>query len=349
MDCSRPSVSRGGPLFCSSTATNSPTRFRLSPQFSLRMRRCSTSSHSPVFLVGLLALGVILTGCTGSQNSRSSAQLRIVEGLDRPPFTPDSLVDRPDSLYFRSESPHRAVQLGDQNPAPLDVEVVGGLVGEASRRALHLTTSVPTGVNFTRHRSISIRTDSMFLVRGDAWRTLQRTKDSLVARRRVPLDSTALHHMRTSDTVTVAVNNRSYALPEPVTTDLNRLIDASPDRFPPEDGSSQYRLTAPLDEPILQDRENVRRVRRNATYPRLARTQKIQGVVRVAFIIRKDGTPTRIRIAQGAHSLLNRAALDAVRRTTFKPVRVGGKRINLSVSMPITFRIESDRVPRNAP
>lgn len=156
-------------------------------------------------------------------------------------------------------------------------------------------------------------------------------------------------YMRTSGTVTVAVNNRSYALPEPVTTDLNRLIDATPDRFSPEDDGSEYRLTAPLDEPILQDRENVRRVRRNAPYPRLARTQKIQGVVRVAFIIRKDGTPTRIRIAQGAHSLLNRAALDAVRRTTFKPVRVGGKRINLSVSMPITFRIESDRVPRNAP
>jgi len=189
----------------------------------------------------------------------------------------------------------------------------------------------------------------MFLVRGDAWRTLQRSGDSLVAQRRVPLDSTALHHMRTSDTVTVAVNDRSYVLPEQVTTDLDRLIGATPDRFPPEDGSSEYRLTAPLDEPILQDTENVRRVRRNATYPRLARTQKIQGVVRVAFILRKDGTPTQIRIAEGSHSLLNRAAINAVRRTTFKPVRIGDTRINLSVSLPITFRIESDRVPRNAP
>jgi TonB family protein len=149
--------------------------------------------------------------------------------------------------------------------------------------------------------------------------------------------------------VTVAVNNRSYALPEPVTTDLNRLIDASPDRFPPEDGSSQYRLTAPLDEPILQDRENVRRVRRNAPYPRLARTQKIQGVVRVEFVIRKNGTPTRLRLAQRAHPFLDKAALDAIRRTTFNPVRVGGTRINLAVSVPITFRLEPDRVPRNAP
>jgi protein TonB len=313
------------------------------------MRRCSTSFRPPVFLVGLLALGVILTGCTGSQNSRSSAQLRIVEGLDRPPFTPDSLVDRPDSLYFRSESPHRAVQIGDEDPARLDVEVVGSLSEQRFRRALHLTTTVPGGVTLTPNRAITIRTDSTLMVYRDAWRVLQQNADSLVAHRRVPLDATALHHVRLSDSVTVTINERSYALSEPVIDDLENLMEATPNRLSPDNDAVRNPLTAPLDEPLLEDKEIMRPVGRNITYPRIARQQKIEGVVRVEFVIRKNGSPTRLQLTQRAHPFLDKAALDAIRRTTFNPVRVGGTRINLAVSVPITFRLEPDRMSRNAP
>ena len=313
------------------------------------MRRCSTSSHSPVFLVGLLALGVILTGCTGSQNSRSISDLRIVEGLDRPPFTPDTLVCQPDSVYFRSESPHRAIQIDDEDPARLDVEVVGSLFEQRFRRSLHFTTTVPVGVTLTPNRAITIRTDSTLMVYQDAWRVLQQNADSLIARRRVPLDATALHHLQLSDSVTVTINERSYALSEPVTDDLESLMEATPNRLSPDNDAVRNPLTAPLDEPLLEDKEIMRPVGRNITYPRIARQQKIQGVVRVEFVIRKNGTPTRLRLAQRAHPFLDKAVLDAIRSTTFNPVRVGGTRINLAVSVPITFRLEPDRMPRNAP
>ncbi len=74
-------------------------------------------------------------------------------------------------------------------------------------------------------------------------------------------------------------------------------------------------------------------------YPRAAREQGIEGRVIVEFIVEKDGTPSHIRVLQSAHPLLDSAAVQAIRRTTFIPGKQGGVPVRVRMRLPIRFRL----------
>ncbi len=74
-------------------------------------------------------------------------------------------------------------------------------------------------------------------------------------------------------------------------------------------------------------------------YPKAAREQGIEGRVIVEFIVEKDGTPSHVRVLQSAHPLLDSAAVQAIRRTTFTPGRQNDMLVRVRMRLPIRFRL----------
>lgn len=80
-------------------------------------------------------------------------------------------------------------------------------------------------------------------------------------------------------------------------------------------------------------------------YPDFARKAGIEGRVVVAFAIDEAGTVTNPTIREGAHKMLNEAALDAIRRVSFEPVESVGGPTTTTLTLPINFELPNDDSP----
>jgi periplasmic protein TonB len=78
-------------------------------------------------------------------------------------------------------------------------------------------------------------------------------------------------------------------------------------------------------------------------YPREARRRGLEGTVLLLVEILESGRPERITIKQSSgHSLLDEAAMGAVRRWTFIPAQREGKAVRSVAEVPIVFSLRKD-------
>ncbi len=75
-------------------------------------------------------------------------------------------------------------------------------------------------------------------------------------------------------------------------------------------------------------------------YPEIARLSRIEGTVTVEVRVGKNGLIKETRIAQGAHPLLNRAAVDAARRCRFSPGMQREMPVAVWMALPFRFRLD---------
>jgi TonB family protein len=97
---------------------------------------------------------------------------------------------------------------------------------------------------------------------------------------------------------------------------------------PPPPGPGDGSVTRPV--PVKQP---------NAVYPESAKRDKVQGVVRLAVLIGKDGTVKDARVVQSVPAL-DQAALDAVRQWTFRPGTRDGEPVDTKVELSINFTLK---------
>jgi protein TonB len=75
-------------------------------------------------------------------------------------------------------------------------------------------------------------------------------------------------------------------------------------------------------------------------YPRQARRRGLEGQVVLEVEVRADGRPGRIDIvASSGHAILDRAALEGLRRWRFQPARHGGRAVDATLRVPVSFRL----------
>jgi protein TonB len=74
------------------------------------------------------------------------------------------------------------------------------------------------------------------------------------------------------------------------------------------------------------------------TYPPLAKVQHIQGTVRFAATIEKDGTIDRLRVLSGP-ALLVPSAMVAVRQWLYRPAMANGNPIEATTQVEVTFTL----------
>ena len=78
-------------------------------------------------------------------------------------------------------------------------------------------------------------------------------------------------------------------------------------------------------------------------YPYAARRRGMEGKVVIEAIVDRVGSvATATVVVSSGHSLLDRAALSAVKRWTFHPARRRGRAVGATVAVPITYALETE-------
>jgi protein TonB len=79
-------------------------------------------------------------------------------------------------------------------------------------------------------------------------------------------------------------------------------------------------------------------------YPAEARRRGAEGLVKLELLVNPRGVVESVFVRESSgHALLDRAALEAVRRWRLQPSRVGSECVPASVTLPIRFRLEDRR------
>jgi protein TonB len=74
-------------------------------------------------------------------------------------------------------------------------------------------------------------------------------------------------------------------------------------------------------------------------YPSLARSQRVQGDVRVDALISPDGRVSTMKVVSGP-TLLHQAAMDALRQWKYQPATLDGKTVPMHLTVTIQFRLQ---------
>jgi periplasmic protein TonB len=75
-------------------------------------------------------------------------------------------------------------------------------------------------------------------------------------------------------------------------------------------------------------------------YPTPCKRRREEGTVLLTVVVQTDGSPSGVSLNRSSgYPLLDRSALDAVRRWTFEPGRTGGVPITSTVVVPVRFSL----------
>lgn len=88
-------------------------------------------------------------------------------------------------------------------------------------------------------------------------------------------------------------------------------------------------------------------IQKNIVYPEIAKRAGVEGKVYVLVFVNESGTVTDAKIIKGIGAGCDEAALDAVKKTKFKPGRQRGKTVKVQVSIPVVFRLSSSILELN--
>ena len=76
-------------------------------------------------------------------------------------------------------------------------------------------------------------------------------------------------------------------------------------------------------------------------YPQIAKMARMQGVVRLAAVISKNGTIQDLRLISGP-PLLVKAAMDAVSRWRYQPTLLNGDPVEVETEIDVNFTLQGE-------
>ena len=101
------------------------------------------------------------------------------------------------------------------------------------------------------------------------------------------------------------------------------------------------------EKPLTVDRppELINKFMVKPEYHEDARKAGIQGKVILEVLIRKDGSVGKVKVMEGieGYPSLAENAIEAVKQTKFKPATKDGKPVDMTIAIPIGFRLDSTK------
>jgi TonB family protein len=97
---------------------------------------------------------------------------------------------------------------------------------------------------------------------------------------------------------------------------------------------------------VVEDRPELKgglaAVQEALVYPKFAKKAGIEGRVFVQFVVDENGDVRNPTVTRGVHTLLDQAAVEAVKEMTFKPGKQRGQPVKVQMSLPVTFKLEDE-------
>lgn len=109
---------------------------------------------------------------------------------------------------------------------------------------------------------------------------------------------------------------------------------------PPDEESSGRRKRFIAYDEAPQPIGGFRAIQQNIVYPEIAREAGIEGKVVIRSFIDKNGDVQECEVDQGIPNTgLNEAAINAIKRTKFKPAMQRDRKVGVWISIPVFFRL----------
>jgi protein TonB len=74
-------------------------------------------------------------------------------------------------------------------------------------------------------------------------------------------------------------------------------------------------------------------------YPSLAKTQRIEGAVRIDAVVDPNGRISSMKVMSGP-ALLHQAAMDALHQWKYQPATLDGKPVPMHLTVTVQFRLQ---------
>lgn len=123
--------------------------------------------------------------------------------------------------------------------------------------------------------------------------------------------------------------------------DINEQMEAPPpppkeDKKIVEEEPVYFVAVEEMPEPI----GGISEIQKKIIYPEIAKRAGVEGKVYVLAFVDESGTVTDAKIIKGIGAGCDEAALDAVKKTKFKPGKQRGKAVRVQVSIPVVFKLQ---------
>jgi protein TonB len=123
--------------------------------------------------------------------------------------------------------------------------------------------------------------------------------------------------------------------------DINEQIEAPPpppkeDKKVVEEEPVYFVAVEEMPEPI----GGISEIQKKIVYPEIAKRAGVEGKVYVLAFVDESGAVTDAKIIKGIGAGCDEAALDAVKKTKFKPGKQRGKAVRVQVSIPVVFKLQ---------
>lgn len=119
-----------------------------------------------------------------------------------------------------------------------------------------------------------------------------------------------------------------------------KVLQLSPPVFPKKDTGKE---TAPAEAAarIIQKASPLYQINPPPKYPRIARRRGYEGTVVLEVFVDESGRPKKVVLfSSSGHTLLDKAALKAVRNWRFQPGRIDGISEAMNVKVPVRFQLK---------
>ncbi|MBO8131222.1 MAG: energy transducer TonB [Candidatus Marinimicrobia bacterium] len=125
------------------------------------------------------------------------------------------------------------------------------------------------------------------------------------------------------------------------TTDLDKYeVWDTPPPPPSEEQDKRY-IFIPYDEPP-EPIGGYSAIQRNVVYPEIAREAGIEGTVVVRAFVNEFGIVTDCIVMKGIPNTgLDEAAVNAIKKTRFKPAKQRDRNVGVWISIPVVFKLKS--------
>lgn len=149
--------------------------------------------------------------------------------------------------------------------------------------------------------------------------------------------------------VPVEVPNNQVIEQQDVNFDASLDMDQALDTNlgpPPEEDAGPDEEKEPTQEIFVAVEEQpeliggMEALQEDVEYPEFARRAGLQGRVFVEFVVDKNGNVTNPTIKRGVHRLLDKAAIEAVKKQKFRPGRQRGDPVKVRMALPVVFRLK---------
>lgn len=119
-------------------------------------------------------------------------------------------------------------------------------------------------------------------------------------------------------------------------TEIHIREDVAPPPPKQDDDEVYFVAVEDLPEPI----GGIAAIQRLVVYPEIAKRAGVEGTVYVEAFVDESGAVTKAAVVKGIGAGCDEAAVEAIKKTKFRPGKQRGKPVKVRMSIPIRFRLQ---------